>query len=155
SLFLVMLFSSTLFAQAPPPAVLTIVGGSGQTAKVRGPFPLPIQVSLVDDSGDPITTALVTFTSPATGAALSSNPVVAITNGAGIATLNATANGTVGSYIVVVSYPGAPSLNFNLTNGPADPGAVTATGGTPQTTAVGALFPNRLEVVVRDEFGNL
>jgi len=154
-LFVFLIFSSTVFAQSPPPAVLTIIGGSGQTAKVRGPFPLPLQVSLTDDSGDPITTVLVTFTSPATGAGLSSNPVVAITNGAGIATLNATANGTVGTYTLVASYPGAPSVNFTLTNGAADPGGVVATAGTPQATSVGTLFPNRLEVVVKDEFGNL
>src|SRR5262249_2824326 len=147
-----ILTTPKLFADGPP--TLTLVSGTPQSAAVRSTFSQPLRVRLADVDGEPISTAVVLFSAPSTGASLSGILVGAITNGDGIASLTVTANSIVGNYQVLASYAGAISVTFDLTNASAEPKAITVAAGTPQSTEVGTAFPAKLEVNVKDEFGN-
>lgn len=93
------------------------VSGSPQSAQVNTPFTLPLQVTVVDALGNPITGATVNYTVPSTGASATLSSPTAVTNGSGVATVNATANGTAGSYAVAASVAGQTSSGvFFLTN---------------------------------------
>src|SRR5262245_1043328 len=102
-----------LFADGPP--TITIISGTPQSTAVRTAFPQPLRVRLTDVDGEPISTAVVLFSAPLTGASLNGVTTGAVTNSDGIASLIASANNVVGSYQVLASYPGAISVNFDLT----------------------------------------
>src|SRR5262245_54192912 len=80
--------SPKLFADGP--STLTIVSGTPQSTTVRSAFPLPLRVRLTDVDGEPISTAVVLFSAPSTGASLNGILVAAVTNSDGIASLIAT-----------------------------------------------------------------
>ncbi|WP_434686315.1 beta strand repeat-containing protein [Pseudanabaena minima] len=101
----------------------------------------------------------VTFTAPNTAASglfgASSTTTVTITGGIATAgTFRATT--TSGTYNVTATATGVSNTaNFALTNTPDVPATITATGGTPQSTVVNTAFANQLQVLVRDQFGNV
>jgi hypothetical protein len=67
----------------------------------------------------------VTFTAPAAGASATLSAGTVITNVLGQATVNATANGTAGSYAITASAPGGVSAaTIPLSNGLPGPPAV-------------------------------
>ncbi len=93
------------------------VSGSPQSTAVNTPFGQALQVTVTDAVGSPITGATVNFTVPASGASATLSSPTAVTNGSGVATVNATANGTSGSYPVVATVTGQTgSGTFFLTN---------------------------------------
>jgi hypothetical protein len=79
-----------------------------------------LQALVKDASANPVSGASVTFTSPASGASAllgGSTSSTVITNTSGIATAAATANGTVGAYVVTATVAGvATPASFSLTN---------------------------------------
>jgi hypothetical protein len=129
---------------------LTVTGGSSQTAVAGAAFVTPLQVTVVQN-GTPVNSAIVNFTAPSAGASAVLTPT-AVTNTAGIATVNATANNIPGSYVVTASYQGL-TASFSLAN--TTVGGIVATSGTPQTALLYAPFPKPLVVTVRDSAGNL
>jgi hypothetical protein len=78
------------------------------------------------------------------------------TNSNGVATAVVfTANVIAGSYTVTADIGTlTTSPGFALTNLAGPPASVTATGGTPQTTAINTAFADPLEATVNDSFGN-
>ena len=98
---------------------LLATGGTPQSAAIGSSFITPLQVTVTDAYGNPISGATVTFTAPSTGASAvfsnSTNTITATTNTSGIASETATATGAVGQYIVTVS-TGGLQTSFSLTN---------------------------------------
>jgi hypothetical protein len=139
-----------------PPASLTILSGTPQSATVSMAFTFPLVVKATDAVGNPVSGATITFTAPGNGpsAALSARTVV--TDDGGSAYVMAVANTIAGTYNVVAAspIPGVAPRPFTLTNTPGPPTNVKAASGTPQTAAVGKQFANALQVVVTDAFGN-
>ena len=102
--------------------------GGGQSATVLVTFTNPLVATVEDVNGNPVAGATVTFAAPSTGASVTfassgctSNPhpysCVATTGAGGQATSSAfTANGTLGSYSISASAPGASSASFSETN---------------------------------------
>ena len=122
---------------------LTASGGTPQSANFSTAFATPLAVTLTSPDGiSPLSGAIVTFTPPVSGASatLASSP--ATTNASGGASVTATANGTVGTYSVTASTPGASAVTFALTNagltgiGP----AAGSTGGGNTVTLTGVGF---------------
>jgi protocatechuate 3,4-dioxygenase beta subunit len=129
---------------------LTATGGANQSASNGTPFPVPLQVTALNN-GIPLSGVTITFTAPSSGASASLSSSTAVTNAAGVASVNATANFTSGSYLVTASYQGS-TATFALSN--TSFAFITATGGTPQSTTVGTAFPTALQATVKDSLGN-
>ena len=117
--------SGPLTVDAGPPGVIQIGGGTPQSAVVGTAFSTPLQITVSDLYGNPVSGAAVTYTVPQGGA--SAVIPSAVTNASGIASVTATANLVPGSYTVtpVVEQRfdrklrprgGGPSVSFSLTN---------------------------------------
>jgi hypothetical protein len=98
-------------------------GGAPQSAPVGTAFPIPLQVTILDSSGNPVRNALVNFSAPQTGASAifpyGNTFATASSNAAGVASVTATANNTPGAYTVTASVAGTGStfsIPFTLTN---------------------------------------
>ena len=91
-------------------AALSAYSGSGQTAAYGSLFAAPLTVALLSSTGQPLSGQTITFIP--TGVSLSST--TAVTDGNGIASVNATAR-TVGSESVALVYQSATGATFTLT----------------------------------------
>ena len=141
-----------------PPASITATAGTPQSTTVNTAFPTNLGATVQDAFGNPVPGKTVTFNPPTSGASgtFAGGVNTAKTNANGVATAAVfTANAIAGSYAVTADI-GTLSTNpgFALTNLPGAPASVTATGGTPQTTAINTAFANPLEATVNDSFGN-
>ena len=96
-------------------ANLAASGGTPQSVRVGAPFPAPLQVTVTDASGNPVSNQTVTFTAPSSGASAGLSSSTAQTNVSGVASVTATANGIAGSYTVVAA-TGGLTASFSLTN---------------------------------------
>ncbi len=96
---------------------IALSGGNNQIAMLNSAFANPLAVGVTANvAGEPVDGGLVTYVPPASGAtaALSPNPA---TVSAGVAGTTATANGTLGTYVVTASAAGASgTVSFNLEN---------------------------------------
>jgi hypothetical protein len=88
---------------------LTVTGGAVQTANIGTPFPAPLQV-LVRNGLNPVSGATVNFF-PSFGVTLSS--FTAVTDANGVASVNAVAGSSAGSFFVTASFSGV-SAQFAL-----------------------------------------
>ena len=129
---------------------ITASKGTPQIALLGTQFVQPLEVTVQDSAGNPVSGAVVTFAVPDSGARASLSAGTVVTNAAGQAGVTATANSVAGSYLVTASVGGA-ATSFTLTN--TQIASITASGGTPQSTAVGTTFAALLEVTVRDTAG--
>ena len=129
---------------------ITATGGTAQSAGTGSPFGLPLQVT-VRNSGAPLGGAAVTFSAPTSGASATLSASSAVTNASGVAGVTATANAIAGNYVVTATYQGQ-TASFSLSN--TTFAFITATGGTPQSATLGAMFASLLQATVKDSFGN-
>jgi hypothetical protein len=146
-----------------PPNTLLLAGGTPQTARLGSPFAQPLQVSLGNTNGCPVTTgagSAVTFTAPSSGAsgtfgASGSYSVTVGTDAGGSASAGQlTANGIAGWYTVVAS-SGYGSVSFSLANTAAGvPFTIAAQSPTSQSATAGSRYAAPLQAVVRDGNGN-
>jgi hypothetical protein len=134
-------------------AGLSATGGTPQATLINTTFASPLQVTLKDNTGTPVSGSTVTFSAPLTGASATLSSPTAVTNASGVASVTATANGTAGNY-TVTAIVGSLTASFSLTNTSSPPATITATGGTPQVALLGAPFPNALQATVKDANGN-
>lgn len=112
--------SANLTITASTPTTVKVTGGISQSAVINMAFAQPLQASVFDAYGNPVSGVSVTYTAPGSGASAvfpnNSNFYSASTNASGVASTTATANGTTGNYSVVASAAGATSDNFSLIN---------------------------------------
>jgi hypothetical protein len=136
------------------PTSIVVFAGTPQSTAINTAFATQLQVLVTDLGGNPVGGATVNFTAPGSGPS-ATVPATAITSGSGIASVTATANATPGSYAVSATVVGvATPASFSLTNTAGSAASVTATGGTPQSTAVSTAFANPLQATVTDSGGN-
>ncbi|MCL4487581.1 MAG: hypothetical protein M1570_05570 [Chloroflexi bacterium] len=100
---------------------LTKTGGDRQSTPINTAFALPLQLTFGETSGSGLPGVVVTYTAPSSGASASwgGSTMTTQTSAAnGNASAPApTANGTLGSYSVMVSAPGVSGpVSFSLTN---------------------------------------
>ena len=146
-----------------PPNELTLAGGTPQTAQLDTGFGSPLQVTLANSNGCPVTSVVgttVTFAAPATGASGSfatsgTNTVTVGADQSGNASAPSfTANETAGSYTVVAS-SAYGSVSFSLTNSAAGiPTTITPLAPASQSAAVNDGYAKPLAVRVLDVSGN-
>jgi adhesin/invasin len=147
-----------------PPNMLTIVGGSTQTAQLGQAFQMNLQVALANSNGCPLTGSLagisVDFVAPSSGASgtfasSASNVAVVGTDAAGVAVAPPfTANDIAGAYSVdAESDYGSVKLYFsNTAHGVAS--TVAAAGQTEQSATVLSRYAQPLQATVLDADGN-
>ncbi len=143
---------------AGPPASITSVAGTPQSATIGAAFAAALQALVKDSGGNVLSGVSVTFTAPASGASGAfGGSATVTTNASGIATAPAfTANSTAGAYTVTASVAGVSApANFALTNLAGPPASVTAVAGTPQSVIVSTAIATPLQAVVKDAGGNL
>jgi hypothetical protein len=149
------------------PASVTTTSGAPQSAAINTAFAIPLEVTVTDANGSPISGIAIIFTAPSSGASGTftggGSTTTATTNAQGVAVAPAfTADGIAGGpYIVTATVTGvATPANFSLTNSasgtlpPSTPSAVSATTGTPQTTVTNTAFATPLQAKVSDANGN-
>ena len=122
-------------------ATVASTSGSGQDAKIGAAFSAPLQVTVTDSYGNPVSGASVTFSAPTStaGATFATSP--ATTNASGVASVTATANAYAGSYNVTAAVSGATSGTFSLTNDKATPTiGVNPTPASPTTYGQAVTF---------------
>jgi F5/8 type C domain/Bacterial Ig-like domain (group 1)/Domain of unknown function DUF11 len=100
-----------------PPASITATGGTPQSASIGTAFLIPLQVTVKDSGGNPVSGVTVTFSAPVSGASAVLSAGSVATDANGLASVTATANGSLGSYTVTAT-AGALSASFSLTNTP-------------------------------------
>jgi uncharacterized repeat protein (TIGR01451 family) len=136
--------------------LIDVQSGGVQSATVGASF--ASLVAIVTDSGTglPISGVTVTFSAPTSGPTATLGATTAMTNGAGLASVGATANSVAGSYSVTAStaLAGAPT-SFSLTNAPGAPASIAITSGNNQHATVSTPFTNLLVVTVKDASNNV
>ncbi len=145
------------------PNTLELTGGSPQTARLNMPFGQPLQVTLANTNGCPVTTSTagtsITFTAPGSGAsatfdASGADSVVVGADASGGAGAQLTANSTAGSYTVVAT-SAYGTVSFSLTNSASGlPASVAALAPMTRSAVVTNPYGAPLEVTVRDANGN-
>lgn len=146
-----------------PPNELMLGGGTPQTAQLDTAFENPLQVTLANSNGCPVTSVVgtpVTFTAPSSGASgsFATSAANTVTVGADVSG-NAsaptfTANDTAGSYTVTATSAGG-SVSFSMTNSaPGKPATITAGVAASEATRTGTRFAIALAVTVTDALGN-
>ena len=147
---------------------MTIVSGSGQSATAGSAFGTALEVQDVDQFGNPVSGASVTFSAPATGASgtfasggnCTSNPqtyqCVVTTNASGQATASTFSANTKsgGAYSVTTAVSGVTSPpTFSETNTAGSPTQVNITP-TPTSTAASTTTSIKLAFQLVDQYGN-
>jgi len=138
----------------PPPPVIGVQSGSGQSAQVATAFAAPLVVT-VTQGGSPLGAVQVTFSAPTSGASAAIAPNPATTNASGVATVSATANTIAGAYTVSATVPNAtaPAV-FDLTNNAGPAASIAATSGSGQSAQIGTAFSSPLVATVLDTYSN-
>ena len=96
---------------------LSAHSGAGQSTLIGTAFTTALSTLVVDQNGNPVSGATVTYAAPASGASATLSAATATTNSAGIATVTATANSTAGPYnVTATTSTGATTATFALTN---------------------------------------
>ncbi len=75
------------------------------------------------------------------------------TDATGSTSVTATANGTVGIYVVTATLPNGTEVNFTLTNAGVPPNTITVSSGAPASAVVGTAFTAPLVALVKDGTG--
>jgi hypothetical protein len=118
---------TTTFTLKVSPASVTATGGTPQSAQVNTLFATPLQATVADSAGNPLSNVIVNFSAPSSGASATfPGGASASTNASGVASVTAAANGALGSYNVTATV-GERTATFALTNTPATPANVLAT----------------------------
>ena len=146
-----------------PPNELTLGGGTPQIAQLDTPFESPVQVTLANSNGCPVTSVVgtpVTFTAPSSGASgrfatSGANTVTVGADASGSASAPTfTANDTAGSYTVTAT-SAYGSVSFSLTNSAAGiPATITALSPATQSAKVDSQYTHPLSVRVLDASGS-
>jgi hypothetical protein len=150
----------TLTNTTGPPATVTVVSGTPQSAQVNAAFSLPLTAIVKDAGGNPVSGASVIFTAPASGPGGTfvngmSTAASVLTDASGTAVSpQFTAKALAGQYNVTASSGTATSANFAMTNTAGPPASITVAGGTPQSAKISTPFATLLSVTVADSAGN-
>jgi uncharacterized protein (TIGR03437 family) len=141
--------------QAGAPASITASGGTPQSAAIGAAFATALQATVKDAYGNAVSGVTVSFSAPSSGARATLSAASATTNASGVASVTATANGTIGGYSVSASVSGVSgTATFALTNLAGAPAAIAVYAGNNQTATVGAALAVALAAKVTDAGGN-
>jgi hypothetical protein len=153
---------------APAATTIVAVGRTARSAAVATRYRRPLEVRVLDASGQPVQGASVTFslasapgssaTAPGASASFSdgTTQATAATDAGGRAVSpRFRAGTTAGSFVATAAVGGgAGRVSFALRNVAGKPAAIAPGVGSSQAAGLGARFPIRLAVTVTDAHGN-
>jgi hypothetical protein len=139
------------------PATIAMTSGSPQNTTEQTAFTNPLVVTVKDAGGNPVPSAVVTFSVPPSSGASASftGGNTATTNPSGVATSNQVIAGPIaGAYAVTAASGSATGASFALTNNVGPAASITVTGaGVGASVAINQNFP-ALVATVKDSGGN-
>jgi hypothetical protein len=144
------IFSET--ALAGTTTTLELTSGNGQTGAVGTTLAAPLCVTVLDQAGNPVAGASVTFSVLGGGGTVSAP--TATTSSSGQATTGWTLGPAAGTNAVNASIGGAAPVVFTATATAGSIASVTISSGNNQTGPVGTTLPAPLVVLVKDASGN-
>lgn len=126
--------------------------GAQQSTQINSYFSEPLRVRVVDRLGNGIPNIDVTFQAPVSGPSATLSPGGArTTNEQGYTSVTAAANSIAGSYFISARVQGVASpAAFSLENVQEATPTIVASAGSEQSVEVANLFPQVLQVAVRD-----
>ncbi len=136
----------------PGPAIVTIVGGDGQTAVAGTTLPTPPAVLVTDARGKPLSQVAVTFTVVGGGGSVSSG--TATTDDAGMAAVQWTLGPLVGTNTLFAQTADLAIVSFTAVGNAGQPALLAIISGDGQAALVGTALPVPPTVVVLDAQGN-
>ncbi len=136
----------------PGPAIVTIVGGDGQTAVAGTTLPTPPAVLVTDARGKPVSQVAVAFTVVGGGGSVSSG--TATTDDAGMAVVQWTLGPLVGTNTLFAQTADLAIVSFTAVGIAGPPAMLEIISGDGQAGLVGTALPVPPAVVVRDAQGN-
>ncbi|MDP3910169.1 MAG: hypothetical protein Q8Q14_07235 [Gemmatimonadales bacterium] len=142
----------TANATAGTAAAIVKVAGDVQSAVVNAAVAVNPQVRLLDQFGNPVAGASLTFA--VTGGGGSVAGAAQTTDTAGVATLGGWTLGTAVGENAVTATAGALSATFTATATAGAPTQIAALAGNGQIATVGTTLATAPAVVVRDQFNN-
>ncbi|NEO85297.1 MAG: DUF4347 domain-containing protein [Spirulina sp. SIO3F2] len=135
--------------------ILSVTDGDNQSTTVGQAFGTDLEVTVTSNYGEPVSGGQVTFSAANSGASLDTTTSAVTIDSSGLARLAATANTVAGDHTVTPTASGSVSaVEFNLTNHPDAPASLDITNGNNQNTIVATPFTDRLQVEVKDQYGN-
>lgn len=138
-----------------PASISAAPTASPQQMTVLLAFTAPLAVTVLDQYGNPVPGAPVTYASTGTTASAGLSSASATTDSSGVASVIATANGVAGAYVVHARVAGITDpAAFSLTNLAGAPATLVVAGGAGQSAVVDTDFANTLVVLVLDAEGN-
>ena len=149
----------TLTNTAGAAAGIAATGGTAQSTAINTAFGSPLQATVTDSYGNPVSGVTVTFTLPGSGAGgtFAGGGNTAVTNGQGAEATSGvlTANGFAGNFTVTAAAAGVGSTaSFSLTNTAGAAGSIVASGGSGQSVVVNTAFAAVFQATVVDVDNN-
>lgn len=140
----------SLVNTAGAPAAIDALGnGAEQSTDVATAFVDPLVAKVVDEYGNPVPGAAVTFSTPSSGASATLSASNVTTDGNGLASVTATANAMPGSFSATAMVAGVDTTTeFALTNTLPNGTTVNNGGGGEQSGQVSSAFRCALEVAI-------
>jgi uncharacterized repeat protein (TIGR01451 family) len=137
-----------------PAKLVTLPASTPQVAQVGRDFGADLAVLVLDAHDNPVPGVTVTFTVPSSGSSAVLDALTVTTDAHGQASVGATANGNVGSYVISASVSGvASAAMFALSNSSTGPLTLAIDSGSPQSATVDSAFAQALQVKVTDPSG--
>jgi subtilisin family serine protease len=137
------------------PEQLHINSGNHQQTTVANNVAIPLQVTLSDQFGNPISGQTITFTAPTSGPSASfigSNSSISDANGR--AQVQLIANTIAGSYNIIAKANSGISTSFTLTNLAASPSQLAIVSGNQQQTRINSQFAQPIQIRISDKYNN-
>lgn len=146
----------TLRNSAGNPAKIAAISGGAQSTTVATPFTSPLVVEVRDANDNLVDGAVVTFSSPATGASASFTQATGTTGTNGRTNVTASANNVAGAYSVEATVTGGQGpVQFALTNTAGAAVRIEASQtSTPQSATAGTAFGQPLTFTAFDQYDN-
>jgi adhesin/invasin len=131
---------------------LAVSGGNGQKVPVTTTLPTPLKVKAKDAAGNGVQGVAITFSDGGTGGSFSATSVVTDANG--FASTSYTTGTKSGAINITAAATGLTSAMFKETvlAGPAVSLAIFS--GNNQTVKAGTVASKKLQVVLKDQYGN-
>jgi hypothetical protein len=144
--------SSVTSVPTVTPASIVVVGGDAQLGAAGNTLPVPVAVRVTDQSGLPVSLAVVSFSPAASSGTVSA--AAAYTDTTGTASVLWTLGTALGADSLSVSVPGLPALTVTAMVTTGSPSTIAVLSGDAQTAPAGSTLSTPLVVRVTDQFGN-
>lgn len=144
------ILSTPFGVTAGPPATITASGGTPQSAVTSTAYGTPLQITLTDAAGNPVSGATITFEAPLTGPSGTfggQTTIATTTDAVGHASAVITANNVAGSFGATAYLPSVTGAAFfDLTNLAPTPNTLTFVQQPSDTPAGQVLTPVQVKV---------